>query len=162
MGPIFWAGHEFGGLALTLAEVLAILLFLLPLLALFLFLALPFDHLFLGHLVVFARGEHGAAAGVSRRALDAAALLGTEEIAHAADWVFDGARFEQELAHLFEEIVQMVGLKQIRKPFALEDGLHVLGGKRRDQKQRAKAFGGSTVTLPVAIWLFRRRRCLGL
>ena len=64
----------------------------LALFALRFFLALPLVHLFFGHLVIVARGEHRARAGSAAEALLAAAAnLAFGEAADAADRFRDGA-----------------------------------------------------------------------
>ena len=70
-------------------------------------------------------------------------LIGGRKIAHAADGVSEHARFDEELADFFEEVVQMVGLEQVREAFLFEDRLGI--AERRAAapgRERVCAWGG--------------------
>src|SRR5208282_4638285 len=113
---------------------------LLALLALVLFLALEFGHLFFGHLVILARSEHRAVAEIAREAEIPAAPLARSEASDAADRFRNGSSLDEKLADFFEEIVQMIWLERIGKALALEDCLDVFPRLRRHQEKRANAF----------------------
>ena len=107
----------------------AIAEFFFALLAVFFFGALPFEQLFFGHLVVVAGGEHGAAPAALGGTQAAALPAAGRKVTHAADGVVNGARFYQQFADFFEEVVKMVRLEQIGKAFFLEDRLGIASGE---------------------------------
>src|SRR5271156_5207397 len=104
-------------------QVFAVFEFFFALLAFFFFGALPLLQLFFGHLVIVAGGEHGTALAALGGAKAAAFSIGGGKIAHAADGVSERARFDEEFAYFFEEVVQMVWLEKVRKAFLFENRL---------------------------------------
>src|SRR3984957_5313908 len=119
-----------------LTSMQAFELFFLALFAVFFFLALPIGHFFLGHLIILAGRKHGAAAAIA--SANAFPFLVPETVRHGANGFGDCACFEQQFAYLLKEVVQVVGLERVGKPFLLKDRLDFRHRMRGYQEQDAK------------------------
>src|SRR5271156_6196370 len=125
--------------------MLAVVQFFFALLAFFFFLFLEFDQLFLRHLIILARCEHGAPAAIPRIADLAPALFKGGKISHAADRFSERAGLDQQFAHFFQEIVEGIRLKGGGKCLLLKDGLRVFRGEQWNKKEHAYTFRWSFV-----------------
>ena len=110
--------------------MLAVMQFFFALLAVFFFLFLEFDQLFFRHLIILARCEHSAPAAIPQIADFAPALFEGGKISHATDRFSERAGLDQQFAHFFQEIVEVIGLKRVGKALLLEDGLRVFRGEQ--------------------------------
>src|SRR5277367_83528 len=121
------------------AAVFHVVQLFFALLAAFFFVALVFGHFFVGYLVILARGEHRSAASVAREVGITLLPFACAEATDAADRLGDGASFDEKLADLLEEIVEMIRLERVGKAFAFQDRLQVFRSSDGNQKQRTNA-----------------------
>jgi hypothetical protein len=118
--------------------VFAVLALFLAPLAVFLFLALVLSHFFLGHLIILARGKHGATPRVPAGTEFASGSFFDPQASHGADRLLDGTGFDQEIAYFLEKFVQVVWLQRVGQAVPLKNRLRRGRMSQRDQKKDAE------------------------